>query len=261
MSFQNGSTFINSTRASYIIRELFNENKIYSPKTAGVVFTTPKEIAVMGSTLPADDFIRSKEFTDASRNYMNVLRKDGIVSVLGYCGDAHSENNKHPTVINGIVGVCDGVVYNEKDLSNKLGKNNGEKTGNSIIFELIDYFRNKHLMLMPEAMIHAASLVSGKYSCVFVEKSNPFLLWIIRSQGSLVARQYADCGLILFATRSCSVNNVIDSMYLGLNKDSCNFITIPENHSACINLFSNKISIYRNIEASKELACNGCSYI
>lgn len=250
MAFQNGSTFTNGVKANYILRELFNESKIYSSKSSSVVFTTPKEIAIMRSLVPADDFVKSKEYVEASRKYVNLQETEAVVSVIGYCASDDSKNSESPVSVNGIVGACDGSIHNYGSLSSEFS-NDIEESDKGLIFKLIDYFKNKRDMSMPYAVAYTAMLASGNYTCVIVEKSNPFLLWIIRGKGPLVVKQYGCCGLILFSTRSSLISNVVHGMDLGLDPNQTSSVLIPDDRSACINLFSNKMSIYKSLSKSK----------
>lgn len=250
IGIQNGCTMKDVSLLQSLFANMLEETAIRGFDATGAAYVSREDINVIKGPVPASDMIKSKEFQFANSSYLNMQGKNGTISVLGHCrqetkGTYKNNDNNHPIIAGRIVGIHNGMIDNDDDIfmayENVIARK-GE-VDSEIIFRLLDYMVSKTGLEMPAAISNMYGMLYGSMACAFVDRKDPYLLWIFRRYGEVAVFHYHSCGIVAFASNEAILGNAISDPEFKEFGDP-KVLFLPPEHAMCINLYSNAIHTF-----------------
>lgn len=245
IGIQNGCTIKDASLVRSLFANLLEETMIRGYDATGAAYVSREDINVIKAPTIASDMVSSKEFELANSSYLNLQGKNGTISTIGHCrqetkGTYKNNDNNHPIITGRIVGVHNGVIDNDDSIfaayENVITRK-GE-VDSEVIFRLLDYMISETKLDMQTALRNMYGMLYGSMACAFVDRKNPYLLWLFRRYGQMSIFHYNECGLVVFASEDSIINNATSYPEYG-NLGDPKVIFLPAERALCINLYSN----------------------
>ena len=251
IGFQNGSTLKDPAIIKYLLRGLLVESQMRGTDATGVAFVSTDKIAVVKNPLSAGNFISDTNFCAACNEYINHK----TIAILGHCrwktkGTELDNYNNHPIVTDNIVGVHNGVIDNDEELFASFDAKRNGKVDSEIIFSLLDHFIHKNKMSIANAIRKTAGLLSGSFTCIFVDRTMPHLLWFFKNNNPLTIHNYAKHGVLMFGSDKSFITDTIGDTCKGeLGRPT--EVKVEYLTCLCINLVRNSTYSFAITDARK----------
>lgn len=228
ISFQKGSTMVNSIMVQRILCALLTKCQARGASATGIATISNKRIKVIKNNLKAEKFLETKEVIQFLKKNVCLTKPDErFIQVIGHCrlptkGTPINNKNNHPIVTKHIVGVHNGIIGNDDALFKKHKKafSRDAEVDSEIIFKLIEehYLAAKnHLTTksMVKAIFATNSELVGSAVCAFVATNNPNLLWMFRNKGTISILHYKNIGMIVFASEKKYITDAVKGLSVG----------------------------------------------
>lgn len=250
ISFQEKNTISNSNMVHEILQKLLVNCQIRGKSATGIAVASDKRIIVIKNNLSAERFVKTSEFKKVLKQCVCFNKKKGCIppiQIIGHCrmptkGSPLNNKNNHPIVTKSLVGVHNGVIFNDDELFDKYKdsfKRDGE-VDSEIIFKLIEkYYIDCNDM--PKTIQLANLKLSGGMTCALITIKNPHLLWLFRRGNPITILHYKKIGMIIFASDKKYITNAVKGMPIG----SSSQISMQLEEGLGINLFNNTIHRFK----------------
>ena len=228
ISFQKGSTIVNSIMVQQILCNLLTKCQARGSSATGIATVSNKRIKVIKSNLKAEEFLETKEVIRfLKKNVCLTKPNERFVQVIGHCrfptkGTVTNNRNNHPIITKHIVGVHNGIIGNDDALFKKYKKafDRDAEVDSEIIFKLIEkHYSTIENNLTTKSMIKAIfatnSELIGSAVCAFVATNNPNLLWVFRNKGTVSILHYKDIGMVIFASEKKYITDAVKGFSVG----------------------------------------------
>lgn len=224
-----------------LISRLIMKNTGFNTSATGVAFGCEEEVRVVKQNIPGGRFVESSNYLNAGirrvvlpmpshPDIINTRPWPGDLStVLGHCrlktkGEATNNANNHPIICSNVVGIHNGVIYNDDILFDKFGKELvriGE-VDSEIIFSLIDYYsRNTDV---DQAIKIALEDIQGSLACAMLHREFPHSIWLFRRTSPCEVYIYKEVGLIGWSTNGNNLKGAV----LEIEREEKDFLLGPE---------------------------------
>ena len=119
----------------------------------------------------------------------------------------HRNNlNNHPITAKNVVGVHNGMVYNDDELFKKYSDEKYiERAGqvdSEAFFRFIDYFAVHKNLGIRQGIKATSDIISGWYACAMHSSTDTKKMWLFRASTGTDIWHFKKSGIIIFATRS-----------------------------------------------------------
>lgn len=245
----NGSKFTNNVAFGKLLEKLYLELEHRGRSATGLAFVSAKKIQVLKKDIRPSLFVASTSYQQAVRAYGDISENSGPIMVIGHCrqrtkGSEKQNVNNHPIVTKNIIGIHNGHIGNDDRLFQKYitSCDDFERAGqvdSEIIFRLLDYYINERGMNTKTAIIRTTRQLSGSYACAFVNRRNPYILWLFRDNNPTIIHLYTQTGLILFASTHLAISNA--ARVAGIKEEPVNFY-MQQQEGLGMNFFTNKLT-------------------
>lgn len=157
------------------------------PHATGAAFFENGEPFVHKTDMRASEFV---EYLDMHPTATNVLLHTRWASQ----GSPTKNANNHPIDVNGLIGVHNGVIYNDNDLFNRIGADKRiAEVDSEAIFATLLHGREKPA--------HALARVEGSASVAWVESyGDPDVMHVSRISASPLVFAFSEAGSFVFAS-------------------------------------------------------------
>lgn len=254
ISLMNGSTFTNNVKLGVLLQSLFLECEPAGRTATGVAFCSRNHVRVLKKDVRASIFVKSNAYTQAVRAFADVSAagRNGPISILGHCrlktqGTEKDNVNNHPIIADNIIGIHNGMIGNDRELFNRFMEqhHNFERAGEvdtEIIFRLLNHYINQlgeDNMPTKTAIIQTIKHLQGSYACAFINRRNPYLLWLFRNRNPTTIYCYPKLGLVIYATHQRAIDNAVS--IAGITESPVN-LNMSKEEAVGINLYTNRIT-------------------
>lgn len=254
ISLMNGSTFRNNVKLGTLLQTLFLECEPAGRNATGVAFCSRDHVRVLKKDVRASIFVKSVAYTQAVRAFADVSipSRKAPISILGHCrlktqGTEKNNVNNHPIIADNIIGIHNGVIGNDGDLFRRFMEqyHNFERAGEvdtEIIFRLLNHYINQsgnESMSTKTAIIQTIKHLQGSYACAFINRRNPYLLWLFRNRNPTTIYCYPKLGLIIYATTKKAIDTA--ASIAGIAESPVN-LNMSKEEAIGINLYTNRIT-------------------
>ncbi len=260
-----------------ILKNLALEAQSRGRDATGYAFTSDNGIVIFKNNLRASEFTEMENYRSTVKKYLATDKMP--YSIIGHTraqtkGSHENPDNNHPIRTGNIVGVHNGMIYNDdtkfswlKNMSNGKVKRIAQ-VDSEIIFSLINYHaksfkfpstvKGERLIgsignPTSKAIAKAAGELVGSYACASVDSENPKILWLFKATGQLAVYNYEDEGLIMFA----STENIIDNSVRKFGFSKPTTIKVDRSSGLCINTESRT---YNSFDLDIEDNMGGAGY-
>ena len=229
MGFFQDHTLDDTEMIKTIMANLLKEGEIAGKAASGVAVMKTNTANVIRRALSGSALGKDENYTDFASKHMVVGKNenpdDSLVSIIGHCrmptkGSPMNNYNNHPIVTENIIGVHNGMIYNDDDLFNKFRKNITRiaQVDTEIIFQLVAHFtRRLGENKTTEAIKNTAKYIKGGYACAMLNTSSPYNLFLFRDNNPIRVLYYPVVKVMLFATREHFILSAVKPFgnYLG----------------------------------------------
>lgn len=141
------------------------------------------EIIVSKQPLPSPLFVHKSDYQD-------IIDRNPV-TVIGHTrawvkGDPSDNNNNHPITSGNIIGVHNGVIRNDEDLTQQFKLPRNAAVDSEVIFALL----NKLGPINKANIQRVLDLLDGAYALAFQETDKPEKVWLVRGPGRPLAVGY-----------------------------------------------------------------------
>jgi len=252
-----------------LVRGLFLRVESRGKRASGIAISSTKNISILKGPLTASHFIETPEFKNLLNNNLRISNSykesERTLAIIGHCrldtkGSPENNINNHPIVVKKVVGVHNGMIYNDdqiyRDGYGLLGfpKRNGE-VDSEAIFALLEFYRGTNKVTdtemkkvnMTDAIVEASREIEGSAACAVLDAESPYSLWLFRQYGPISIAVLKRAGLVVFASELSAIRYAVVDTMLGDLKE----IELPTHHVMCINVHTNNYSIH-NFKANNK---------
>lgn len=233
---------ISYTRAKLIRKvttNLLKESETRGRDASGLCVVTGEKATMFKNNVPATKLINAPEY---SQVLSAIKYSDSFRSVIGHTrsqtkGDKAFNVNNHPIKAGKVVGVHNGIIFNDDILFDTYEediKRNG-RVDSEIIFQLLNYHIENGEDIA-EAVKSVDLLLTGSYACAFIHTDHPRYVTIFTNSSS-----YSNISLHIFAPVSTMV--FASSTFIVNRALSGNQILDPDHATIKIDLISEGIRI------------------
>lgn len=201
----------NQTRNSDTIRKLFTENLMANESrgeaaTGALVVQNDTSWFLEKAPLPASKFCKSDM-------YARLLAKvdHNTVLLLGHTrmptkGSPEDNNNNHPIVRGGTIGVHNGTLSNDDEIFlNHLKGGEKSRIGavdSEAIFALIDEMeKDVSLTSQCSALSGLSALLHGSYTTLYMHPKDPYRLYLLKYNNPMSVHYAPDLQGLFFSSR------------------------------------------------------------
>ncbi len=205
------SAFRHASSGRRNLKALFRLSSSRGKEAAGLAFAKPEELVVYKSPVPATEFMHSPAFRDLVDSTLNggsTDNGDGNRNELAFIGhsrlvtDGLRENNDNnqPVIVDGVVGIHNGIIVNHDKLWEKYELERRYEVDSEIIFALLDYWLGQGAS-MAQAARSTFRELEGAASVAALFSGHDRLL-MATNNGSLYYRAIPEDGTLVFASES-----------------------------------------------------------
>jgi predicted glutamine amidotransferase len=201
------------------IRELISalavENEVRGTHATGVaVFHKDGAKAVLKSDTTASLMVDTKAWNGLlDRQITNDTTNVLIHTRFATKGSITNNNNNHPIITETVIGVHNGMIYNDDELFATKKLQRIGQVDSEILFRLADHYAPTGNMTK-ENMKSIAEEVSGVFAVAMVQKSNPSVLQYFRSDNPTTFAYIPKLNILVFASQKKFITEAIDTANL-----------------------------------------------
>jgi glucosamine--fructose-6-phosphate aminotransferase (isomerizing) len=256
-----------------IFKNLFVLSSTRGKEASGYSLILPEIIEVLKSPFAADEFVGLREFNNNLNSSMDKHAGKYVTAIghsrLATNGSELENRNNQPVIKQGITGIHNGIIVNESELWDKIGRNNKETNLDSEVFfssiknNLIDGNLHDSISKTYSQIYGVASVafVFENYDNLILATNNGSLhymindtrdLFIFASEHIILSKLILKCVLRNF-DRS-RITKLIPNTYLNLNINSLEYSveSFNTNNSKSILVNNNNKRSIRNIEFDRK---------
>ncbi len=202
-----------------IIKKLFKLSESRGKEASGIVVRSGSQIAVVKEPIPAKKLIKSREFETLLNKYIfddinnKTIKKP--LAILGHSrlvtsGKSELNSNNQPVIKDGIVGIHNGVIVNDKKIWDTYPIIKKEfDIDSEVIFSLLQMFRREGQNII-EATRSTYKEIDGSASIATLFDDIDYLL-LATNTGSLYICLNKKFNFIIFASEKNIVNQLLRS--------------------------------------------------
>lgn len=243
INFMNGCNIGNKELVKQLLEKLLIVSSPRGRRATGVAFISNKEVTVVKDNVEADEFIDLKEYNEACKKYINPAKeisRDRTISIIGHCrfptkGSPKIRDNNHPLVAGNIIGIHNGVIFNDDALFNRLNLPRKGQVDSEVIFQLLNFYIHGRSHNAIKAIQISSIMLSGDFACAFIDATNPYMLWLFKDLNPLYVEHFVDDGLIIFASNPEYIRIAVKNTILGTSTS----IGLEQDKGMGINLYTN----------------------
>lgn len=251
-----------------ILKKLAIASKIRGRDATGYAFGNEDAINIFKHNVYANQFTQLENYKRVVRDNMPSSGKLGWpYAVIGHTrhktqGSPLNPDNNHPIRTGSIVGVHNGMIYNDDEVFDWLKEESkGEvkriaQVDSEAIFAAVNYiaktlkwpgkYTNSKLVghvsnPTTQAITKAGSKLAGGYACALLDSDNPYKTWLFRGNGVMAVHYYRKEKLLIFA----SVAKFIEDAVEAYNFSDPDEIAVDAFSGLCIDSKNNKYSSFK----------------
>lgn len=234
--------FKSKTDISDAFTTMFELSEVRGRTASGVALVSAKETRVLKYKIQSTRMTK----TEAYKQLMDSIILSGpgrTKAIIGHCrfktkGSEDDNNNNHPIVSGGVVGIHNGCIHNDEETWKSYGaqlKRVGT-VDSEVIFALIDFYLSIG-KTNEDAVRKVLSSLKGGMACAYIHKRRPYLLNLFKNVSNpLHTVEIPNASLIAFASQREFLSTA-----LGENFGSTVYkVQTPDSYVG-INLDTNKV--------------------
>ncbi|MCU0373625.1 MAG: hypothetical protein MUE56_10340 [Ignavibacteria bacterium] len=207
---KTGNSDISDRQYKKVLCDLFVLSSRRGKEASGYAISDEKEILVLKTPLPADEFVRTYEFG----KYLQEILDSNLhkpVTVIGHSrlvtnGSELENKNNQPVIKKGIVGIHNGIIVNDEKLWTELDEIRETSLDSEIIFKLIRRKSAVNGIHRGISDTYRELFGTASVAMLFEESGN---LILSTNNGSLYYVVNQQKGMFLFGSESLILKNVI----------------------------------------------------
>jgi len=245
-----------------IVSRLFREAEVAGRKASGLSIMREKSVHILRRPLSGSQLVTTSEYLDFMMKNLEIKDDNNkVMSVIGHCrwptqGDPENNLNNHPQVIDGIIGVHNGVITNDHKIFDSFRKviTRKAEVDTEIIFQLINHFNKSPKSKTVDAIQTATPYLAGGYACGMQNTKHPHNLYIFRHGNPAKIKLYSKLGAVFFATREHFITAAFDHFHNAAD-DAGEEIDLLTNQGIVFNLWNHTSCKFpfRDYQATQEL--------
>jgi glutamine---fructose-6-phosphate transaminase (isomerizing) len=228
---RTGNSEITDKQYKEIVRDLFIFSSRRGKEASGYAIADGKEILVLKTPLPADEFVRTDEFNRYLSEKLRINSGNSLTTIghsrLVTNGSELENINNQPVIKNGIAGIHNGIIVNDSNLWTKINESSETSLDSEVIFRLVRYFSGDGGI--HEGIAKTFKEIYGTASTAMVFEENDNLI-LATNNGSLYYTVNRAKSVFLFASESLILKQVIRSNKLIKIFNSDDLNQVEPNH-------------------------------
>lgn len=181
-------------------KHIMIENEKRGNHSSGMaVFNKNKSNDVFKNCVKASTMAENEEFLDfQQRNIHNGTANILIHTRLATKGAITNNDNNHPIVADTVIGVHNGMIYNDEELFFDEKLKRKAEVDSEVIFRLVDKVERR--LSLKKLQEEVAEKLSGMFTFAFVRKNHTNLMYIVRNDNPITMVYIEPLNLIAFAS-------------------------------------------------------------
>lgn len=176
---------------------------------SGISIMREKTARVFKKAICSSELVKSDDYLSFMDEHLKLKSPDdNVTSIIGHTrlptkGSAANNNNNHPIIVNNIIGVHNGMIYNDDELFAQFKEEITRiaQVDTEIIFQLIAHYAKLREKNTITAIETAASYLRGSFACAMQNANHPYNLYLFRTMNPIRVMVVKSLGIVMFATR------------------------------------------------------------
>lgn len=202
-----------------IVKNLLKQSEIGGTRASGVAILHRRGLGVLRRPVAGGDLGRLPEFKELMEKHLPLGKDakvgDPLTAIIGHArtptqGSADNNYNNHPVVVDNIVGVHNGGVWDREIYNNFTSLKRIAQVDTEAIFQLVKYFGDKWDDRTVRAIQKMSQHINGSYACGMFNARKIYNLYVFRNhQMPLRILYYPKANVVFFATREFVITNAV----------------------------------------------------
>jgi glucosamine 6-phosphate synthetase-like amidotransferase/phosphosugar isomerase protein len=236
-----------------IISAMLKNSSATDRRASGVAVLHRKGLGVLRRPVPGEELSKLPEYEEFMKKHLPIGKDadkgDVVTAVIGHArtptqGSADNNYNNHPVVVDNIVGVHNGSVWDKEIYDNfaKVKEKRIAQVDTEAIFQLVKYFIKGEDKAIP-AIQKMSQYMRGGYACGMLNARKIYNLYAFRNRMPIRILYYPKVDVVFFATREHIITNSLWAIeeYMGEPEE----IDLLQDTGIAFNLWDRSMNKFR----------------
>lgn len=202
-----------------MVSNLLKEAECGGLRASGVAIMHRRGLGVLRRPVSGGNLSKLPEYDTFMDKHMlignHATADDYVTAIIGHArtptkGSEYNNVNNHPVVVDHIVGVHNGTVFDNAIFNNFTKLKRIGEVDTEAIFQLVRYFADKWENKTIRAIQKASQYIQGGYACGLLNAQHPYNLFAFRNVPPIRILYYPKAGVVFFATREFVITRAIE---------------------------------------------------
>jgi len=226
IGFFRGHTLDKKAAVVGIINNLLKESEAGGIRASGVATLHRRSLGVLRRPVRGGDLPKLPEYKEFMAKHLPIgkdaQKGDPLTAVIGHArtptqGSADNNYNNHPVVVDNIVGVHNGGVWDRQIYTNFTKLKRIAEVDTEAIFQLVKYFADRWDEKTVRSIQKMSQYIEGGYACGMFNARKIYNLYVFRNHLPVRILYYPKINVVFFATREHIITRSLQPIqdYLG----------------------------------------------